>query len=79
MKEYKFPFSPHIHVDAIITWIWLMFNGYNFELNSLKIPLEILPTIKKQFERIYQTRVIEHYKFTDIEVILKEMIRITKI
>ena len=56
VKEYKLPFSPHIHVDSVITWIWLMFNGYDFELNSLKIPLEILPTIKKQFERIYQIR-----------------------
>ena len=56
VKEYKLPFSPHIHVDSVITWIWLMFNGYDFELNPLKIPLEILPTIKKQFERIYQIR-----------------------
>jgi len=56
VKEYKLSFSPHIHVDSVITWIWLMFNGYDFELNPLKIPLGILPTIKKQFERIYQIR-----------------------
>lgn len=56
VKEYKLSFSPHVHVDSVITWIWLVFNGYDFELNPLKIPLEILPTIKKQFERIYQIR-----------------------
>jgi L-2,4-diaminobutyrate decarboxylase len=39
----------------------LMFNRYDFELNPLKIPLEILPTIKKQFERIYQIRRVDSW------------------
>ena len=56
VREYNLPFIPHIHVDSVIGWVWLMFNGYDFELNPLKIPPEILSTIKKQFDRIYQLR-----------------------
>lgn len=56
VKECNLSFSPHIHVDSVIGWIWLMFNGYDFELNPLKIPTEILPIIKEQFKRIYQVR-----------------------
>lgn len=56
IKEYNLSFSPHIHVDSVIGWIWLVFNGYDFELNPLKIPAEILPIIKEQFKRKYQVR-----------------------
>ncbi len=56
IRDYNISFVPHIHVDSVIGWIWLMFNGYNFDLNPLEIPSEILETLKKQFERIYQIR-----------------------
>lgn len=56
VKEYNLSFSPHIHVDSVIGWIWLMFNGYDFKSNPLKIPLETLSIIQEQFKRIYQVR-----------------------
>ncbi len=51
VKDYKLNYVPHIHVDSVIGWIWLMFNGYDFKKNLLNIPKNILPIIKKQFNR----------------------------
>jgi len=56
IKDYNLSFTPNIHVDSVIGWVWLMFNKYNFDLNPLKIPSEILDLLKKQFERIYQVK-----------------------
>ncbi len=56
VKEFNLSFSPHIHVDSVIGWVWLMFSGYDFDLNPLKIPSSTLCAIRKQFNRIYQVR-----------------------
>src|SRR3989344_6934105 len=37
IKEYNLEYIPHIHVDSVIGWIWLMFNKYDFKKNPLKI------------------------------------------
>ena len=61
MTDYKLSFTPHIHVDSVICWIWLMFNGYDFANNPLKIPEEIIPTLSEQFNRIKEIKLADSW------------------
>jgi L-2,4-diaminobutyrate decarboxylase len=56
VKEYKLNYKPHIHVDAVIGWMWLFFKGYNFKKNPLKIKKDTLRKLKKQYKRIAQLK-----------------------
>lgn len=33
--EYRLPYLPHIHADAVIGWAWSVFNDYDFDANPL--------------------------------------------
>ena len=61
VADYKLVYTPHIHVDSVIGWIWLMFNGYNFESNPLEIPREVLPLIEEQSRRAYGIRLADSW------------------
>lgn len=52
VQEYALPYSPHIHVDAVIGWAWLVFKDYDFKKNELDIPVETLEKIEIQYGRV---------------------------
>jgi glutamate/tyrosine decarboxylase-like PLP-dependent enzyme len=35
VAEFKLPYKPHIHADAVIGWAWSVFNDYDFLANPL--------------------------------------------
>ena len=35
VEEFKLPYRPHLHADAVIGWAWSVFNDYSFADNSL--------------------------------------------
>jgi len=35
VAEFKLPYRPHIHADAVIGWAWSVFNDYDFLANPL--------------------------------------------
>jgi anti-anti-sigma factor len=35
VTEYRLPYSPQVHADAVIGWPWTVFNDYDFAANSL--------------------------------------------
>ncbi|MER3445942.1 MAG: aspartate aminotransferase family protein [Candidatus Dadabacteria bacterium] len=35
VEEFKLPYRPHVHADAVIGWAWSVFNDYPFETNPL--------------------------------------------
>ncbi len=35
VRDYRLPYSPHIHADAVIGWAWSVFNDYDFEQNPM--------------------------------------------
>ncbi len=35
VREFSLPYVPHVHVDSVIGWAWLMFADYDFEKNPL--------------------------------------------
>jgi len=50
VKKYNLDYTPHIHADSVIGWVFLLFEGYDFEKNELKFPKEIKEIIKKNYE-----------------------------
>ncbi|EKE05180.1 MAG: hypothetical protein ACD_19C00410G0006 [uncultured bacterium] len=50
--KFNLSYRPHIHVDSVIGWSWLVFSGYDFDNNPLKIDLDTLNKIHVQYERI---------------------------
>ncbi len=45
VREYRLPYSPHIHADAVIGWPWAVFNDYDFEANPLGFPPRTLRSL----------------------------------
>lgn len=37
VQKHHLHYCPHIHVDAVIGWIWLFFKNYDYESNPLKM------------------------------------------
>ena len=35
VSEFKLPYRPHVHADAVIGWAWQVFGDYDFERNPL--------------------------------------------
>ena len=45
IEDYSLKYKPVIHVDSVVGWIWLFYNGYNFKLNPMGISKPILDKI----------------------------------
>ncbi|WP_295450432.1 pyridoxal-dependent decarboxylase [uncultured Thiodictyon sp.] len=52
VAEYRLPFAPHLHADAVIGWPWLVFRDYDFILNPLGFQTRTLRSLKDSLERI---------------------------
>ena len=50
--KYKLDYKPHIHVDSVIGWVFLLFKGYDFEKNELNFPSNINNRLKFIYEKI---------------------------
>lgn len=61
VEEYGLSYKPHIHVDSVIGWAWLVFKDYDFEKNALEITPEALLLLKNQYERISQVKLADSW------------------
>ena len=61
ITEYNLNYRPHLHVDSVIGWAWLMFRNYDFERNELGIRPQALSKIREQYERISQLRLADSW------------------
>jgi len=61
VEKYSLTYKPHVHVDSVIGWSWLTYNGYDFERNELDIELETLKRIKKQYEKISEIKLADSW------------------
>lgn len=52
VDEYRLPFTPHIHADAVIGWPWMVFKDYDFAANPLGFHVRTLRALKASLERI---------------------------
>lgn len=44
-ETYDLSYKPHVHADAVLGWIFLVFQGYDFETNPLGLSNEALSNI----------------------------------
>ncbi len=51
-EEYTLSYSPWIHVDSVVGWAWLFFNGYDFGKNELAMSPVVLKHIKSMNQDI---------------------------
>ena len=42
IKEYSLSYTPHIHVDSVLGWVWLNFIDYDFDKNPLGFSVRVL-------------------------------------
>jgi glutamate/tyrosine decarboxylase-like PLP-dependent enzyme len=52
VAEYRRPFAPHLHADAVIGWPWLVFQDYDFALNPLGFHARTLRALQDSLDRI---------------------------
>lgn len=50
--EYKLPYKPHLHADAVIGWSFCVFNDYDFDRNPLHIPERTTRCLKQIRQRL---------------------------
>lgn len=59
--EFRLPYKPHIHVDSVIGWVWLMFRGYDWRKNSLGIPAITREKLRNQYDKISQVALADSW------------------
>jgi glutamate/tyrosine decarboxylase-like PLP-dependent enzyme len=52
VAEYRPPFPPHLHADAVIGWPWLVFQDYDFDANPLGFHDRTLRALRDTLERM---------------------------
>jgi len=48
VKKYKLDYIPHLHVDSVLGWVYLLINKYDFSLNPLGINDEVKRILLKK-------------------------------
>lgn len=61
VKKYSLSYFPHIHVDSVIGWAWLMFDTYNFERNPLGFSEDALAELRYVYEQIKKVRLADSF------------------
>jgi glutamate/tyrosine decarboxylase-like PLP-dependent enzyme len=61
VKEYSLKYIPHIHVDSVIGWAWLMFKDYDFKSNPFNFNKDVLKKIKLQYQRISKIKLADSW------------------
>ena len=46
VKVYSLDYTPHIHVDSVLGWIYLLLSRYDFNKNPLNICPRVLSVLK---------------------------------
>lgn len=52
INKFKLDYKPHIHVDAVLGWAYLVFSKYDFKSNPLNFSANVIKRIKKITKRI---------------------------
>lgn len=52
VNEYRLPYIPHVHADAVIGWVWSVFRDYDFRDNPLGFHARTLRSLRDSLARI---------------------------
>ena len=49
VAKYKLDYVPHIHIDSVLGWVYLLLARYDFDSNPLNIKPDVLAVMKKKY------------------------------
>jgi L-2,4-diaminobutyrate decarboxylase len=58
-NEFKLPYRPHLHADAVIGWAWSVFNDYSFLTNALGFRGRTVRALAAAHHRIQHLRLAD--------------------
>lgn len=61
VNEYNLDYIPHIHVDAVIGWAWLMFKNYDFNENKLNMTKAEYKKIRSLCKKISEVKYADSF------------------
>lgn len=53
---YQLDYRPHLHVDSVVGWVWLMLRDLDFQENNLGVSAETVDVLMRQYQRIKQIK-----------------------
>lgn len=61
VKKYNLSYIPHIHVDSVIGWAWLMFDTYDFNSNPLEFSEKSIEELKFVYEHVKEITLADSF------------------
>lgn len=61
VEKYHLSYVPHIHVDSVIGWAWLMFESYDFEKNQFGFSDESIEQIKYVYNHVQEITLADSF------------------
>ncbi|EKE28070.1 MAG: Pyridoxal-dependent decarboxylase protein [uncultured bacterium (gcode 4)] len=61
VDEFRLDYSPHIHVDAVLGWVYLFFLEYDFDLNNLGFSVNVMDKLKKICDKLRMIKYADSY------------------
>jgi glutamate/tyrosine decarboxylase-like PLP-dependent enzyme len=63
IKEFSLDYTPHIHVDSVSGWVFLVFQYYNFKKNPFGFDKEVISHLKKILSKVLTLKYGDSYGF----------------
>jgi len=61
VKKYKLNYSPHLHIDSVLGWVYLLINKYDFNLNQLDLTNEVKLILKNKAEQASEIKYADSF------------------
>lgn len=61
VAEYDLPYRPHLHVDSVVGWVWLMLRDHDFGRADLDVPEDVADALRLQRDRIAPIRLADSW------------------
>jgi len=61
VKELKLDYTPHIHVDSVIGWVWLVYKHYDFKKNRLNMSQAEIAKVSAMRDKISELKYADSF------------------
>lgn len=61
VADLSLPYRPHLHVDSVVGWVWLMLGDHDFARDDLGVGADVVDALCGQRERIQQVRLADSW------------------
>ncbi len=61
VKEFMLDYVPHIHVDSVIGWVWMVYNHYDFNENRLEMSEREIAKIVSMRDKVSELKYADSF------------------